>query len=350
MQIGSPKPPTAADIARAAEVSTATVSRAFNNPEKVAPALRDRVLQVAAQLGWFPHPAGAALASRRSWLVGAVIPTLDNDVFARQIAALQARLLAEGMTVLIGSFNYDPNQSLAQVRTMLARGVEALAIVGESHPPELFQMIQSRGIPYVLTYGWRPDIAHPAIGFDNAAAYRAITGHLLAQGHRNFGVIHQPVLHNERVAQRLLGIREALAEHGLGLRPQHVVEGPARLDFGASGLSQIMQAEGPQPTAIICGNDALAIGALHAAKAHGLRVPQDLSITGFDDSEFTRWTDPPLTTYSVSYKAIGLRAAEYLLARLAGREADTLGEVCGQIEIRGSTGPCRDSAQAVGKA
>lgn len=333
------KGPTAADVARAAQVSTATVSRAFNNPEKVAADVRDRVLRVAKQLGWFPHPAGAALASRRSWLIGAVIPTLDNDVFARQVAALQARAMQEGMTVLIGSFNYDPEQSLAHVRTMLARGVEALAIVGELHPPELFQMIEARGIPYVLTYGWRPDIAHPAIGFDNACAYARITRHLLDLGHERFGVIHQPLHNNERVGQRLLGIRQALAERGLGLRPRHVVEGPARLEFGAAGLERILAAEGPVPTAIICGNDALAIGALHAARARGLNVPRDLSITGFDDSEIAAWTEPPLTTYAVDYAAIGQRAAEYLLARLEGRAADVLGAVGGGLVVRTSTAP-----------
>ena len=110
--------PRALDVAAAAGVSTATVSRAFNAPEKVAPEIREKVLQVAAELGWMPHPAGAALASRRTWLVGVLIPTLDNDVFAAQVGALQAELAKVGITVLIGCSNYDLEQAETQIRAI----------------------------------------------------------------------------------------------------------------------------------------------------------------------------------------------------------------------------------------
>ena len=132
------RPPRAVDVAAAAGVSTATVSRAFNAPEKVARAVRERVHAAAAALSWTPHAAGSALAGRRSYIAGAVIPTLDNEIFAAQVGAMQSALAEQGVTLLLGCSDYDQERALAQVRVMLMRGVEALAIVGEAQKPELF--------------------------------------------------------------------------------------------------------------------------------------------------------------------------------------------------------------------
>lgn len=331
--------PRALDVAALAGVSTATVSRAFNAPEKVVPEIREKVLKAAAQLGWMPHPAGAALASRRTWLAGVLIPTLDNDVFASQVGALQTRLSADGVTVLIGCSNYDADQAANQVRTMLARGVEALAIVGESHRPGMFETIAARGVPYVVTYSHRPDSPHPCVGFDNTAAFRRIARHLLDLGHRDFGLIHQPSIDNDRVAARLEGFRSTLAQEGLALRPQHVCEGTASIAFGRQSLRAIVEAPGPRPTAVVCGNDALAIGALIEARALGIRVPDELSITGFDDAAMAEQTDPPLTTMRVDNAEIGRQAADYLLACLGGQTPARPAPLESRLIARASTGP-----------
>lgn len=315
---GGRRAPRALDVAAAAGVSTATVSRTFNTPEKVAPAIRERVLAAAAALDWIPHAAGSALARRRSYIAGAVIPTLDNEIFAAQVGAMQASLAEQGVTLLLGCSNYDQEQALTQVRAMLARGVEALAIVGEAQKPELFETIAARHVPYVVTYGYRPDSPHPCIGFDNRAAFHQLTRHLLDLGHRQFGVILQPVAGNDRVAARLAGVREALAERGLGLRPQHLREGPWSIAFGRESLRAILDRAAPQPTAIICGNDYLAIGAMLEARAMGLTIPTDLSITGFDDVAMSIQIEPPLTTMRVDNAEIGRLAARDLLARLSG--------------------------------
>jgi LacI family transcriptional regulator len=319
-------------------VSTATVSRAFNAPEKVAPEIREKILQVAADLGWMPHPAGAALASRRTWLVGVLIPTLDNDVFAAQVGALQAELAKVGITVLIGCSNYDLEQAETQIRAMLARGVEALAIVGESHRPGVFEMIRSRGVPYVVMYSYRQGADHPFSGFDNRAAFRRVARHLLDLGHRDFGLIHQIAKDNDRVLARLEGFRDALAEEGIALRPQHVREGAPSIVFGRESLRAVMQAPGPQPTALVCGNDTLAIGALIEARAAGLRVPQDLSVTGFDDGAMAAQMDPPLTTMRVDNAGIGRQAAAYLLACLADEKPVAPPPLDVHLMLRGSTG------------
>jgi LacI family transcriptional regulator len=329
--------PRALDVAAAAGVSTATVSRAFNAPEKVAPEIREKILKAAATLGWMPHPAGAALASRRTWLVGVLIPTLDNDVFASQVGALQSRLAEAGITVLIGCSNYDSAQAQTQLRTMLARGVEALAIVGEAQRDGVFDMIRARRIPYIITYSYRAQAQHPFAGFDNARAFHNIANHLLDLGHKDFGLIHQPVQDNDRVIARLDGLRLALAEKGIALRPQHIREGIPSLVFGRQSLRDIMDAPGPRPTAIICGNDTLAMGAMIEAQALGIKVPQDLSITGFDDVAMAAHLTPALTTMRVDNAEIGQRAADYLRACLENKQPDDPPPVDCQLMLRGST-------------
>ncbi len=311
------RPPRAVDVAAAAEVSIATVSRAFNSPEKVAPAIRERVLAAAKAMGWMPHAAGSALARRRTSIVGAVIPTLDNEVFAAQVGAMQTAFAERGITLLLSCFNYNRDQAFDDVQAMLARGVEALAIVGEAHRPDLFPSIQARHIPYVVTYSHRPDSPHPCVGFDNRQAYHTITRHLLDLGHEVIGVIVQPTTGNDRVAARLDGVRDALAERGLGIRPQHLCEGEWSIDFGRQSVRAILATD-PRPTAVICGNDYLAVGALLEARAMGLAVPGELSITGFDDIAISRQMDPPLTTMHIDNHEIGRRAAGYLLDCLQG--------------------------------
>ncbi len=314
----APRAPRAQDVADVAGVSTATVSRTFNAPAKVAPVVRERVLAAAASLGWLPHAAGSALAKHRTSIAGVVIPTLGQEVFATQVDAMQAAFAEHGITLLIGCSNYDPHQATAQVRAMLARGVDALAILGDIPEPGLFELIRNRRVPYVLTYGLALNTSHSYVGFDNRAAFCTIARHLIALGHTVIGMILQPTLNNERVVARLAGVREVLAEEGLGLRPQHICEGEYGIAAGRKGLRRIFGESGPRPTAVICGNDLLAIGALLEARAMRLDVPRDLSVTGFDDISIAAEFEPPLTTMKVDNAEIGRLAARQLLARLDG--------------------------------
>ena len=146
------------EVARKANVSTATVSRAFNEPDKVSEEVRQRVKDAARALNWIPNAAGRALASRRTHIAGAIIPTLDNEIFAHQISGMQSVFSERGFTLFLGCSNYDPDEGLKQADAMLARGVEALAVVGESHPPELFDALNSRGIP---SHDGSPAVAGP---------------------------------------------------------------------------------------------------------------------------------------------------------------------------------------------
>ncbi|WP_152766212.1 LacI family DNA-binding transcriptional regulator [Paraburkholderia franconis] len=325
------------DVARLAEVSTATVSRVYNEPDKVSPSVRERVLQAASALNWIPNAAGRALASTRTHIAGAIIPTLDDQVFASQVAGMQAVLAERGITLFLGCSNYDPTQALTQVRAMLARGVEAIAIVGEAHPPELFDALTQARVPYAITYAYRDGSPHHCIGFDNRAAFVEITEHLIGLGHRRFAAVIQPAQGNDRVQARMAGIREALERHGLAVRPSHMYEGPATIAFGRQSLRAIWQGSEKRPTAIICGNDQLAIGVLLEAGELGIKVPQQLSVTGFDDVALAQEIHPSLTTLRVDTAEIGRRAARYLLDVLDGRENVESCVVQPVLKIREST-------------
>ncbi|SKA29912.1 LacI family DNA-binding transcriptional regulator [Consotaella salsifontis] len=329
------------EVARAAGVSTATVSRAFNEPDKVSDEIRERVFAVANALHWIPNAAGRALASSRTHIAGAIIPTLDNEVFARQINAMQAVMAGHGYTLFIGCSNYDQAEGLKQAQAMLARGVEALAFAGERHPAELFQALKARGLPYVVTYSYRADSPHCCVGFDNKVAFRRITRHLLELGHRRFGIISQPVADNDRVEARLAGINEELADAGLAVPEGRCLIGPGTLDAGAQGLARLMDSpKADRPTAVICGNDNLALGALACAPFLGLRAPDDFSITGFDDLAISSRLSPRLTTMRVDNHAIGAIAAEKLLWSMGhkGKAAEPR-ELVPDLIVRDTSGP-----------
>jgi len=334
--------PVLADVARVAKVSTATVSRYLNEPQRVSEKTRAKVRAAIDQLDWVPNAAARSLVSRRSYTIGAIVPTLEHEKFHQQLQAFQNRLGAQGLAVFVACSSYDPAEGYRQARGMLARGVDALALLGDDYPDALFEQLEAKGTPYVVTFGKRAGSRHPCAGFDHGQAYAMITRRLLALGHQRFGIIFQSVADNGRIHARLQAVHATLAEQGLALRPQHQAirteslnEG--RVAFARASLKHIMSQQ-PPPTAIICGNDMLAFGALLEAQALGIAVPGQLSICGFDDIEIAAHSHPALTTVRVPDRQIGEMAAQYLIERLAGHACDGPPMLDVQLIERGSTG------------
>jgi LacI family transcriptional regulator len=324
-----------ADVARLARVSTATVSRALTQPDKVKAATAARIREVVQALGYVAHGAARALASRRTHTIGAVIPTLDNAIFANTAHALQKTLDDAGYTLLLASHEFDAGVEARLTRALIERGVDGLVLHGTTHHPSVFQMIGMHQIPYVLT--WALDAAgrHPCVGFDNRAAAVRITRYLLDLGHREFAMISGITTGNERAAERLEGVRQALTARGIALAPGRVVEKPYTLTAGREGLREVMRGS-PRPTAVVCGNDVLAIGALAECHAQGLAVPRDVSVTGFDDLEMAAVVTPALTTVQFPTADLGTLAGRHLLARLGGRPVETRTELPVELVVRAS--------------
>jgi LacI family transcriptional regulator len=329
---------TLADVARLAGVSTATVSRALNLPHKVKRPTLSRVRQAVETLGYVAHGAARALASRRTRTVGAVIPTLDNAIFANTTHALQKTLDEAGYTLLLASHEFSPDTEVRVTRALIERGVDGLVLLGTTHHPELFRLIAAHGIPYVLTWALDRSGTHPCIGFDNRRAAVQLARYLLEIGHREFAMISGITAGNERARERLEGVRETLLARGARLAPERIVEKPFTLTAGREGLRQVMKGM-PRPTAVICGNDVLAIGAMAECGALGLAIPREVSITGFDDMEIASMVSPPLTTVRFPTAELGAYAAADLLKRIAGEPVEMRRELPVELVVRGSTAP-----------
>lgn len=325
--------PTIDDVARAAAVSTATVSRCLNTPAKVSQATRDRVMGAVKQLGYTPNFAARAMAANRTHTIGAIIPTMDNAIFARGIQAFQETLHQQGYTLLVASSAYDPVREADQIDTLIGRGADGLLLIGYDRAPDVYKALSARGVPTLLSWAHQPQGPLPAVGFDNEAAMRALADHMLDMGHRDIGVISGHVAGNDRAADRLKGIRAALSARGLS--PVAVVECNYGIETGAQAFAQIM-ADPSRPTLVMCGNDVLAVGALQQARLMGLQVPRDVSVTGFDDIELASIATPDLTTVHVPHRDMGIKAAHALIAMIeTGQEPPSI-KLDSTIRLRGS--------------
>ncbi len=327
---------TVRDVAKAAGVSVATVSRALNGSEAVSGELRRHVAAIADSLNYTPHAAARALASQRSSTIGAVIPTLENVNFAVGIEALQRRLSDAGYTLLLASSNYNADEELRQVKALAAHGVAGMMLVGRAHAPGMYEFLAAKKIPYVNA--WVVDPGQPCVGFDNREIGRALASYLIDLGHTRFGVIAQLTVSSDRAMDRVAGIRESLGRHGLPPPQERLTSQPYKIIEGQLALRSLIQSSEP-PSAVICGTDTLAFGAMIEAQQLGLSVPRDLSIAGINDAEFAAYLTPPLTTIRLPADEVGVRAADYLLGCVAARPMVAATRVPFSLIVRGSTAP-----------
>jgi len=330
-------------------VSPATVSRALTQPQIVRPDKLARIESAIRELGYFRDGAARALGSQRASTVGVIVPTLDHAIFARAIQAMQTRLAEAGYQLLVASHEYNPVVEEAALRALIERGLDAVALVGADHTRGVFELLERADKPVVLTWSLRDGF--DCVGFDNRRAGRLAAEHLLDLGHTRFGVVSGFLRYNDRARERLEGVREALHARGLALPAAQVSEQPFNLAGGRAGFAALAALADP-PTAIVAGNDLLAIGAIAEAHARGRRVPDDLSVVGIDDLELAAHTTPPLTTVRLPTSELGERAANMLLSRLQGqRERQTI-ELAVDLVVRHSAAPppAADGAAATRRA
>lgn len=327
--------PTLDDVAKAAGVSTATVSRCLNNPQQVVEATRKRVLSTVEELGYTPNFAARVMAAKRSFTIGAIIPTMENAIFARGLQAFQEEIHQRGYTLLVSSSAYEPEAEKDQIRTLVARGADGLLLIGHDRDADIYDYLDRRKVPALVAWSFLPDKPVPSVGFDNRKAMKALADQIIRQGHTRLATISGISSGNDRARLRIAGIKSAMAEHGLQPDDLMVIETTYEFENGATAFRDLMATDTP-PTAVLCGNDVLAVGALRQAQKMGLRVPEDVSITGFDDIEIARIVSPALTTVHVPHREMGQKAAQELIRMIETNSAGQSLELSTHLVTRDS--------------
>jgi LacI family transcriptional regulator, repressor for deo operon, udp, cdd, tsx, nupC, and nupG len=307
---------TIRDVSNAAGVSPATVSRVFNAPDTVRPELRGRVQAAAAALGYCPNVSARSLRTQRTRALGVVLPTLSNPVFAECLQGIAQAATAAGYSIVPFTTDYKLAHERHAADLLLARGVDALILcVANAARSSVLTRLRLAKSPYVLIYN-RHD-RHPCVSVDGRAAVKALVARLHALGHRHILMVSGALAASDRAQQRHRGYLNGVA--AVGLKPQ-LLEVPF-MDGATERMARYLAARRvlPQaPTAVVCSNDLLAIRCVRAAHQVGLRVPEDLSVAGFDGIGLGEDMTPALSTIVQPSAEIGRRSVELLVQALAG--------------------------------
>lgn len=329
-------------VARSAGVSTATVSRVINKTAFVTPETAERVRNAIAALHFYPDVNARTLGSGRSGLYGLIISDITNPYFPELVKAFEDIAVEHGQEVLIANTDYDAHRMETCVIRMLQRRVDGVAIMTSEMEEHLLQTFASRSIPLVLVDSEARSLEVDMIRLDYPAALRSAIDHLSELGHRDIGFISGPLTLLPARLRKEAFMAE-LAQRGIALQGSWVKEANHRVDGGVAAVQSMIAAGGSMPTAIVASNDLTAIGAITALRQHGLRVPQDISVVGFDGIHLSAHTHPPLTTLLVPREAIAAAAFRTLLLRKEQPQGDEsaprLQMMAPTLVVRKSTAP-----------
>lgn len=302
-------PVTLREVARSADVSQVTASRALRNPELVSERLRERVIAAARELAYIPNQMASALASSRTGRVAVIVPSLTNGVFDDYLQAAHDVFTPAGFQVVILNSNYVPGSEEKAIETALGQHPEAIVLAGIDQTALARRLLSQSGIPVVQTMEIADEPIDINIGLSHYAAGRAAARLLFELGHRRVGHIAAPLdsRARERAHGYLQAVREFDAEPVVATNEQ-----PSSVALGGSLLVEILRSE-PAISALFCGNDNLALGALFECQRRGVRVPEDISIIGFNDLEYAKSAYPALSTIATPRYEMARCAAEIIL-------------------------------------
>ena len=300
------------DVAQRAGVSIATVSRAVNHIPTVNAELARRVWKAIEEVGYLPNTQARALVSGRSHMLGLIVSEITNPFFPELVQEFENLAVAQGYEVLIGSTNYEPARTESLIRRMSQRNVDGVAVMTFGVEEDLVQKLVEREFPLVFVDAG-PDLPNiRVLKVNYGEGIRQGVQHLAALGHRQIAFISGPLRLRSAVARRDAFLK-SMAELGLTVPPEHMVEGAHTMESGISAMEQLASIAN-LPTAVMCSNDMTAIGALHALYRTTHRVPEDISVVGFDDIHLAQFMLPPLTTVQMSCKLLATAAVQALRA------------------------------------
>jgi LacI family repressor for deo operon, udp, cdd, tsx, nupC, and nupG len=303
---------TIQQVARTAGVSTATVSRTLSNPDIVSEATRRKVKSAVEALRYSPNAAARSLRTLRSGKLLVTVPDIANPFFSLIIQGIEDAAHREGYAVLLGDVGHDEEREERYALVLQRKEAEGLIFLGHRLPQPLRHLVGRRGPPAPIVNGceFSPSLGVPSVHIDNARAARDAMSHLYGLGHRRIGVITGPLV-SPLSRQRLHGVKSRAASER-AMQQLIVVQGDFSIPSGLAGAAELLTRK-DRPTAIFCFNDEMAIGVLDHARKGGLRVPQDLSVIGFDDIRFSQYLVPALTTVSQPMLQIGQETVRLML-------------------------------------
>lgn len=302
--------PGIVEVAQRAGVSPATVSRFYNTPDVVKAPTRKRIEQSATDLGYIRDRMAGTLHNHFSGTIGLVVPTIDNAIFAELIQAFSSRLHHYDRTMLIATHGYELSAEVAIIRSLLERRIDGVGLIGFQHDKAPLEMLATRNVPVLAMWNYREDAMLPCVGADNFDAGYRVTSYLIERGHRDIGLLFPSMNANDRASDRLKGSLAALKAGDVGFNKDRLIETPYDIGLTKQIVKEVLQDQ--PPSALVCGNDIIAQGAIYACQAMGRNVPDDISIIGIGDFRGSAFMEPSLTTLRMPARRIGELAADYL--------------------------------------
>ncbi len=325
-------------MARAARVSPSTVSRSFNHPDLVKPATRKKIDAAVRRLGYIRNRAAQTIHGIRSGTIGLIVPTVDQAIFAELIQSFSEAVEEMGFTILLASHGYSLEREYALTRKMLEHRVDGIGLIGIEHSDDTYELLAQQNIPALLLWNYSKDAPLPCVGSDNYRAGYLIGKHVAQLGHEKIAAVFPPLVGNDRALLRMKGVAEALMKDGRSIHESWRLETPYSITAAKLAVASLIDAA-DRPTAIICGNDVLAWGALHALARGGFDVPGEVTVTGIGDFSGSRDFEPSLTTVRIPARAIGEKAADAIVQLITTEAQQKVGAlVMPELLVRQTSG------------
>ena len=306
------------DVAKLAGVAPITASRALNHPAQVSEEVRRKVSEAIARTGYVPNRLAGGLASTRSRLVAAVVPTITGPVFLQTVQSLTETLAGHGYQLMLGQSGYDPVREDALLEAIIGRRPDGIVLTGILHSASGRQRLLASGIPVVETWDLTPTPIDMLVGFSHVEVGCAVACFLHGRGRRRLAAVAGD---DERAKRRFAAFQAETRLLGLAEVQSVVVPAPTTLRRGRGALADLLAAD-PSIDAIFCSSDLLALGVLTEARTRGLSVPGQLAVIGFGDQAFAEDLAPALTTVQIQGGAIGRQAAQFIVDRADGRTVE----------------------------
>jgi DNA-binding LacI/PurR family transcriptional regulator len=332
-----PRQPSIKDIARLAQVSHPTVSRALQNSPLVNPQTAEKIRKIAEEAGYRASAVARGLVTRRTRTIGLVVTTVADPFASEVVCGIEQTANDHGYSVFLADSNADPVREKKVVQALAERRVDGIIVtssrVGALYMPLLKEMM----VPIVLINDQYPGGFVHSVMISNREGMRAAADHLIALGHRRIAYIGDQFGYQSDI-ERCDGYQSALDAAGIATMPELTVRGDGKAEGAMDAMDKLLDLAHP-PTAVCCYNDMTALGAMRRMRVRGLRVPEDISVVGFDDLFFASYTQPPLTTIRQPMRRMGQLAMESLFKLMSGAESVIQIKVEAELIVRESTAP-----------